>query len=251
MPVKNMDCFFKLDVNTFTIGAVSPLNSGWYVAIPNLTAYEYMKEKALWRLSRDWDVVNGWEQPIPTRLTVRGGQQHVKKWEFNGADMDQGLLCHYFIIKFGNGMLIDANTKVVRRYERGLDVQNEKTLDMKQALLCCGGGNPLSFFAHFTGRSKPWMNELKNLPKNRKNEMLIKWANHLDSMDLPIKSHNIKVHISHTYKRKVLFALSDSTQCHLQLKLKDMGLGSPLGFWNAKFPKGGFTDKVKEKVKKE
>ena len=45
MPLKNMDCFFNLDVNTFTIGAVSPLNSGWYVAIPDNEAFLYMREK--------------------------------------------------------------------------------------------------------------------------------------------------------------------------------------------------------------
>jgi alpha-N-acetylglucosamine transferase len=28
MPYKNMDCFFKLNHNSFTVGAVSPLNSG-------------------------------------------------------------------------------------------------------------------------------------------------------------------------------------------------------------------------------
>jgi hypothetical protein len=45
MPIRNMDCFFKLGQNTFTVGAVSPLNSGWYVAIPDKKAFEYMREK--------------------------------------------------------------------------------------------------------------------------------------------------------------------------------------------------------------
>jgi hypothetical protein len=45
MPLRSMDCFFDLDVNTFTVGAVSPLNSGWYVAVPNIDAFKYMREK--------------------------------------------------------------------------------------------------------------------------------------------------------------------------------------------------------------
>ena len=33
LPTKNMDCFFSLDYNSFTIGAVSPLNSGKFVNV--------------------------------------------------------------------------------------------------------------------------------------------------------------------------------------------------------------------------
>jgi len=43
MPTKNMDCFFQLNMNTYTIGAASPLNSGWYLAVPNIEAYNWMK----------------------------------------------------------------------------------------------------------------------------------------------------------------------------------------------------------------
>ena len=35
MPTQNMDCFFSLPGNAFTVGAVSPLNSGWYLGIPS------------------------------------------------------------------------------------------------------------------------------------------------------------------------------------------------------------------------
>ena len=45
MPTRNMDCYFKLGSNAFTIGAVSPLNSGWYLAIPNKDDYDYMIHK--------------------------------------------------------------------------------------------------------------------------------------------------------------------------------------------------------------
>lgn len=45
MPTSNMDCYFELNRNTFTVGAVSPLNSGWYMAIPDASAYDYLISK--------------------------------------------------------------------------------------------------------------------------------------------------------------------------------------------------------------
>lgn len=71
MPTENMDCYFELDLNTFTIGAVSPLNSGWYLAVPNLADYEYLKQKAIWRLGRDWDEDNGWAEKMPVGFFYR------------------------------------------------------------------------------------------------------------------------------------------------------------------------------------
>ena len=47
MPTANMDCFFYLNMNAFTIGAVSPLNSGWYLALPNEEDYGYMIRKVI------------------------------------------------------------------------------------------------------------------------------------------------------------------------------------------------------------
>jgi hypothetical protein len=167
----------------------------------------------VWRLKRDWDKVNGWDEVMPKRLTYRGGTERVKEWEFNGADMDQGLLTHYFVIKVGQGMLIDTTLKVARRYDLGLQSRSETTTDMKSAVSCCAGLSPLQYFAHFTGRGKPWMIDLSKLDKSRKNEHLLKWGSILDELNLPIKSSNIF----------------------------ELGLGSPLGFFNAKFPKGGYN----------
>lgn len=45
MPTRNMDCFFELAQDTFTVGAASPLNSGWYLALPNQKAHDYMRSK--------------------------------------------------------------------------------------------------------------------------------------------------------------------------------------------------------------
>ena len=102
MPTKNMDCFFKLDYNSFTVGAASPLNSGWYLEIPNINDFNYMKTKAHWRLGKDWDKSLGWAEKMPDGLYYRGGQKLCDLWDFNGADMDQGMyeviyVCMYYI----------------------------------------------------------------------------------------------------------------------------------------------------------
>lgn len=211
-----MDCFFLLGVNTFTIGAVSPLNSGWYLAIPEAKAYEYMLEKAKWRLARDWEKEVGWaskDPHLPAGLTVRGGLPCAKQWDFNGADMDQGLLTHYYVLNYGNVMLIDSTTRSVVKYAKGLLREPGVTVPIKKAIDCCNGGVPTSFFVHFTGRQKPWMvPNIGSLEPAKKNSDLIRWTNMLDSLELPINSKTVG----------------------------KLGLGSPLGFWNHNFPKGGF-----------
>lgn len=212
MPTRNMDCFFKLDINSFTIGAVSPLNSGWYLAIPNEEAYQYMREKAIWRLERDWDEFNGWGELMPAALTVRGGKP-VGKWQFNGCDMDQGLFTHFFIINFGRGMLVDTQLRTARVYTKGLKHEPASEVSMETALKCCDGLLPTAHFAHFTGRSKPWLKEdLSLLAQNNRNRDLITWKNHLDALHLEINSSTIT-----------------------KLKLRP-----PLGYFNANFPKGGY-----------
>lgn len=80
MPLQNMDCFFQLDANSFTVGAVSPLNSGWFLAIPSTEAYNYMKGKSIWRLGRDWDTLTGWGEKMPDGLMYRGGKMPCLKW---------------------------------------------------------------------------------------------------------------------------------------------------------------------------
>ena len=219
MPTRNMDCFFLLAHNTFTVGAVSPLNSGWYLAVPDKEAYEYMLEKAKWRMGRDWDKVNGWSEPVPVGMTVRGGAPlKPLEWGFNGADMDQGLLLSYYVLNHGNAMLVDTQTKEVTRFAKtGLLKAPGEKLSIKKALDCCGGGVPTAFFAHFTGRQKPWMIEnVGSLDPTPGNAGLIIWCNLLDSLKLPINSKTIGA----------------------------LALGSPLGFWNHNFPKGGFANKT-------
>lgn len=220
MPTKNMDCFFSLSTNTFTVGLVSPLNSGWYLALPNMEDYNYMKEKAVWRLGRDWDKVNGWKEMMPPNMKYRGGKP-VKEWEFNGADMDQGLFTHYFIINHGHALLIDTDLRQARSFETGILTRPDVIVDMKTALKCCNGQIPTSFFSHFTGRSKPWMQNITEVvTRRRNNNDLIVWLRHLDSLNLPINSKNVE----------------------------SLGLGSPLGFFNARFPQGGYKTKSINKI---
>lgn len=224
MPTKNMDCFFNMPYNAFTIGAVSPLNSGWYLAIPNQEAFQHMREKAIWRLHLDWDEKRGWEnEELPMQLTVRGGKPVSKpknRWNFNGADMDQGLFTHYFVIHHGNVILMDTDLNVIRFYRKGLanDMEHDmKELTVKEALedVCHSSLMPTRYFAHFTGRSKPWMNDLQNIQPNWRNQDLMTWAKLLDGMHLPVNSSTIG----------------------------ELKLGSPLGFFNVNFPKGGFKKK--------
>lgn len=210
MPTKNMDCFFQLSMNTFTVGLVSPLNSGWYLGIPNKNDYNILHEKSKWRLERDWDKKLGWGDAMPKGMTYRGGKI-VKEWEFNGADMDQGLLAHYFVINKGNAILIDTDLNQIRIFNKGIKYSNPEISSLEITLKYCDGNIPTNFFAHFTGRSKPWMLNLTDVILKKRNTAVLTWLKHLDSLNMEINSSNIMNH----------------------------SLGSPLGYFNANFPKGG------------
>ena len=132
--------------------------------------------------------------------------------EFNGADMDQGLLLHYFVINTGNALLIDTDTRSSRFFAKGLLHGKDTVGNAEESLTCCNGVLPTHAFAHFTGRSKPWMVKQEDFDSARRGGSMDKWKVHLDSLNLPVNSSNIL----------------------------GLGLGSPLGFFNAKFPKGGF-----------
>ena len=212
MPTRNMDCFFALNDNTFTLGAVSPLNSGWFLALPSTQSFESMRERAVWRLSRDWDKVQGWGVPMPKGMTYRGGRS-VKEWLFNGADMDQGLLCHHFVLNQGHAVLIDTVTQEARRYKRGFLHEAPEKISLQSAVGSCQYTNPVQYYAHFTGRSKPWVVLSGDKAKApRKGSALDTWVRHLDALQLPVTSANIK----------------------------SLNFASPLGYFNARFPKGGY-----------
>jgi hypothetical protein len=224
MPTKNMDCLFKLKYNSFTAGAVSALNSGWYLGIPNMDAFKYMRTKAIWRLGKDWDKETGWAERMPEGLTVRGGAPASKLWDFNGSDMDQGLLLHYHVINHGQSLLIDTTTGMTSVFEApgGLLGGQVRKVKNDVSMACCKdiSTNPTAMFAHFTGRGKPWMlnddNEKNRVEKAKRLRAkdVRQWFAHLDSLRLP--------------------GVNSST-------IGGLHLGSPLGFWNHNFPKGGFN----------
>ena len=121
MPVENMDCYFQLDSYTYTIGAVSPVNSGWYLLKPNSQIYAYFHQQALWRLMKDWDKVKGWGHSFPKDIFyTRGQKKAISLWDFNGSDMDQGLFTYFFLFFYGDVMLIDTDVKKVIYYEKGI-----------------------------------------------------------------------------------------------------------------------------------
>ena len=209
-PTSNMDCFFQLNHNAFTVGAASPLNSGWYLAIPNHQHFIEMRRLALWRLGRDWDKVKGWGNSMPTEnpLFYRGGGKPCLLWDFNGADMDQGLLTHYFVFHHGNALLMDTVSLKVRLFTSGLMSTTDSKSTMAESVACCSGKSPTSHFLHFTGQRKPWVKTKKSsLSKSKSNAM---WMKTLFSLNLTIAG---------------CVALSDCK--------------SPLGYWNRDFPKGG------------
>ena len=116
---------------------------------------------------------------------------------------------------------MDTETKLGRFFEQGLLAEKDKTLTARKAYSLCNGDSPPMKFAHFTGRSKPWMVDEENFKNPRKGGSLAIWIQHLDSLNLPVNSSNIL----------------------------SMALGSPLGFFNAKFPKGGFKKKASKEQK--
>ena len=152
---------------------------------------------------------------MPAGLTYRGGK-NCEKWLFNGADMDQGLFTHHFVINHGPAMLIDTELGTAKQYKKGMKRSTVVPVTLKDAFPSCAGQIPTRFFAHFTGRSKPWMTDLLDSSVVKPGSDMSKWRDLLDSLGLPINSTNIK----------------------------DLKLGSPLGFFNANFPKGGYR-KVK------
>jgi hypothetical protein len=200
MPKKNMDCYFQLDRNFFGTGVASPLNSGWFLAIPNAEHYNDLMQLALGRFAKSWDKKMGWGTPIPDGMTYRGGNKKVEKWEFNGANLDQGLFTHYFVLNKGNAGLVD--TKYSKLYDVKVGKQRpvESKSEFKDSLQCCGGKPSTSMFAHFTGKSKPWLQDASK----SKNKDLKMWGKLLDSLNLPFNSSNIH----------------------------DQGFQPPLGFWS-------------------
>lgn len=202
LPYRSMDCFFRLGLNTFNTGNASPLNSGWYLAVPNISDYVELRRKALQRMhSKKWDEERGWGTPIPpNRLYFRGGRKAVPKWSFNGASLDQGLLTDHFVLHEGRVQLIDTESarEPVKVYKGGFayDVVSVATAlktcspaseETKQSTRKGNGMLPTDYFHHYTGRNKPWLQDQRR-PKDASQRL---WAQHLDSLHLSVNSSSI------------------------------------------------------------
>ena len=54
-----------VQTNSFNTGNASPLNSGWYVALPNRSDFIALVALAERRLRGRWDERGGWGQTLP------------------------------------------------------------------------------------------------------------------------------------------------------------------------------------------
>jgi hypothetical protein len=182
MPKKSLDMYFSLKRNSFHTGSASPVNSGWFLAIPNIAHYNALWDLAVSRLQSPWDINEGWGAKLPDKLPYRGGYKFVKDWNFNGASLDQGLFTYYFVLTNGEVQLFDM--KEVRVYDKEFQLVSANNIAID--LASCGSKVPMDSFAHFTGRNKPWLKG----PEERKGPDVKLWFATLDSLKLPMNSAN-------------------------------------------------------------
>jgi hypothetical protein len=155
--------------------------------------FHNLRTKAIRRLetSKKWDEKKGWGTEIPEDLFFRGGKRRVKKWSFNGASLDQGLLTDYFVLHQGRVQLIDTDESPVpvQVYSKGYQ---HRGVTVGEALSYCGNRAilPTDYFFHYTGRNKPWLQDLTK-PKDKAQKF---WALHLNELKLRVNSTNISKH---------------------------------------------------------
>ena len=153
LPITLMDCYFGFEQNTFNTGNASPLNSGWFVAIPDAENYNKMYDKAIYRLNKPWNKKRGWGTVMPKGIKYRDGKKAVRNWDFNGASLDQGLLFDTYALH-GQALLLDTEEGI--QYTEG----EAKKMDLDKILGSCNGVSPSESFIHYTGKSKPWLQDL-------------------------------------------------------------------------------------------
>lgn len=114
----------------------------------------------------------------------RGGTKPVKKWDFNGASLDQGLLFYTYVLNNGTVMLLDSNEGAFY-----LPGYLKKILPLLDVFRGSNGRSPMQSFAHFTGRNKPWLQDLDHT----KDKSLLVWKDLLDDLHLSINSTNFRL----------------------------------------------------------
>jgi hypothetical protein len=222
LPYANMDCLFSLTRNSFNTGTASPVNSGWFVSITNTSDYVHLHDLTVLRyLKKGWDENTGWGMKVPSDLYYRDHSQSrvVKKWEFNGASLDQGLITHYFVLNEGRVQLYDTNTLVIyeKHYQKrvipleegkkkvktkkgGPGEENEKEKENEEesqnmiSRVCSGSSmnkpykSSMEMFYHFTGRNKPWLQNLEK-PKDKGIKL---WVSIFNSLQLSVNSTTLQ-----------------------------------------------------------
>eukprot|EP01034_Spumella_vulgaris_P031567 gene31567-38994_t len=151
-----------------------------------------MKTLAKYRLTHKWNEIKGWGSEIPPKLHFKGGVREVKKWDFNGASLDQGLMTHYFILNNGRAQLLDGKTARIYTPQFKHTAQPVQDVLHTCARGESGGGEGMTvegMFYHYTGQRKPWYKS-QDL-RNPKDKSLKLWAVLLDSLNMTLNSQNI------------------------------------------------------------
>lgn len=198
MPSESLDSYFTMkiglfgsktaveELNSFSSGAASPVNSGWFLCSPSVEVYRDLRQLAVNRLTSSWDRAVGWGTPIDTYSPVlmRPWERHsvVKEWEFNGASLDQGLFLYYFVLlpqspgvwvipgrdatpvaevpTIRHMLHIDVSTARLHSCKvsgsRALDYSS-KTGSVAAMMRLDYEMPPMAKFVHFTGQRKPWV----------------------------------------------------------------------------------------------
>jgi len=171
MPMRNMDGFFALN-SAFTAcaGSTEPLHAGWFLLRPD----SGVSRELLRRIAQRPDPFSfeeGWGAPSPQNIdwtNMRGG--HRSGWRFNGADGDQGLW-YYHMRYFSTAGHLIVHDRIIS-FRSGQNTshvigQQQVVTEPFQLNVSSPTGSPCLYksrsstpsFAHFTGKSKPWMHE--------------------------------------------------------------------------------------------
>lgn len=128
------------------LGTDSPLRAGWLLAKPSNTDYQNIKDLAS---AGQFNELSGWEErDLPVDYPGWNATKAVG-WDFYGADLEQGLLFHYFY---------------------SVPKSNDAEYDNAELLVLLNDETLLSFgIVHFYGPNrKPWASRKVALPPHIK-----------------------------------------------------------------------------------
>lgn len=202
LPLMNMDCLFLLDINTFISDRASLINAGYFVAIPNKTDYNNLLTLARWRLSNPWNCSKGYGKPIFNFVRFKTRSKTINHWKFHGAELEQGLLVHYFLqMKQIATRYIEYS--IVENYNGNCSIIT--TVDPTNTITVCNRKIlPTKAFFHFTGDNKPWIiiSKMKRRLYPEVRKMLIRWVSVVSETNIGINSSNLAKYILHSNNQK-------------------------------------------------